>query len=120
MAGYLGDTTTIFYNGVQLNSGPVKSSITAEPVYDDARRMKKWIQWTVTVEGWAYTGGTTFTGSLTDLMNTWRKALNENGKEFRYVGKGLELKVNAPGGTVIDVDYGPRVKLQAMTKLVGP
>lgn len=94
----------VSYNGVVFDAS-AKVKITAKPVLDDARRVMKYIEFTIDVRGYVTnTPGSTTDGSLLAMRNK----LTAVGKTLKITGKGYgDLVVNNPGSAVRDANWGP-------------
>lgn len=110
---------TVSYNGVTFNPY-IKSSVDAKPVFDDADRTVKYVRYTFSIAGWVSDWAQsppTSNAVLADL----RQKLTARGKEFHFDnhGIGATFTVNKPGGTVLDVKWGPVPEVLAMSDIIG-
>lgn len=114
---FLTGNGTLSYNGVSFNAplGTFKTRVSGKPEWDEARRTVTCVEWTIIIEGYIQSGSGT--GSTLDDI---RSRLMRPAAELHYDAKGFgTLTVNATGGTVWDVDYGPKPFLFEFTPM-GP
>jgi hypothetical protein len=100
------------YGSVTFNC-TAKTKVTGRPVYDAARRMVKYVQFRIHVEGYLQSdSGTDAT------MNVWRQQLTTPGLGLYYHNKGFgDFFVNV--NSVKDVLWGPMPSLLEFTPLGG-
>lgn len=125
-ATVLPDVGRLNYNGV-IFSPLYKSKLTANQVLDNAKRIVKWVEWTLEVEGIVALP----TGAQ-DTDSAWlflRERLQQQGALLIYEGKGFggfnvggsggPLGVPVPGANLADVNWGPTPKVLYFQPLGG-
>src|SRR4051812_26489749 len=100
----LPDVGVLSYNGCQF--GPlVVTDVSGLAVKDEAMRTVKYMEYTITVDGYV-----TLPDGATDTsptMATLRKLLSAQAGALVYQGRGCDILVNVPGNTPRDVAWGP-------------
>lgn len=99
----LPDIGTLSYNGCDF--GPLfETKVSGLDVKDHANRVTKYIEYTITVDGYVtLPNGAT---SISTPMETLYRLISEPGGKLNYVGRGLDLVVNV-GDSDRDVGWGP-------------
>ena len=113
----LPDTGKLFYNGVTF-SPLFYTSISGEPVKDNARRTVKNMKYMLVADGYATmpSGATSING----VTGTLRDLLTKQGGALVYQGRGIDLVINPQGtGGKRDVAWGPVPELLEFQPLGG-
>jgi hypothetical protein len=129
----LPDVGTLSYNGCVF-SPLYETSVHGAAVEDDAKRTIKYMEYTITADGYVTlpAGAADISPTMTNLCNL----LTMQGAQLVYLGRGMDLVVNAPGGGALaaaagaggaagtrantrDVAWGPVPKLLEFQPLGG-
>jgi len=106
----LPDIGVLSYNGC-IFSPLFESNVSGKVVQDNAGRTTKLMEYTITVDGYAtlpVDGGLAgAAASLVTVMTALRRLLTAQAGVLIYTGRGNDIIVNLPGGTVRDVAWGP-------------
>lgn len=109
---------TMSYNGVEFDV-LWTSKVSAQQILDEANRVVKYVQYTITVDGYVTLVGSEATTDPTFVR--LRQLLQQQGGTLNYSGKGFgkPFVVNAAGGLLKDVAYGPIPKVLDFEPLGG-
>lgn len=113
----LPDTGKLSYNGVTF-SPLFYTSVSGEPVKDNARRTVKQMRYVLTADGYATmpSGATSING----VTETLRNLLTKQGGALVYQGRGIDLVINPQGaGGKRDIAWGPVPELLEFQPLGG-
>ena len=106
----LPDIGTLSYNGAQF-SALFATSAHGEAIKDNAGRTTKYTELTILADGFV-TLGEDDVDTIDQTMEGLQQALAQCGGNLEYTGKGLgTLSINKPGGSLWDVNWGPKPKL---------
>lgn len=105
------DVGILSYNGCVF-SPLFLSEVSGKCIKDDATRTVKFMEYTITVDGYATHPAANLeasledSGSMSPTMLTLRSLLTAQGGALSYKGRGNDIVVNMPGGTK-DAAWGP-------------
>lgn len=107
----LPDIGKLSYNGCRF-SPLFETNVAGVVVKDNAQRTTKFMEYTITADGYVTLPDDQYNrpdgfGSIADEMKVLRELLTAQGGMLQYTGRGNDIVVNAPGGTVRDVAWGP-------------
>lgn len=107
----LPDLGRLKYNGV-IFSPLFATTLTGTFIKDAANRTVKYIEYTLTVDGYvtapAPVVDSLFSDPITPTMRNLYKLLSEQGADLEYIGRGHDLTINTGGaGIDRDVAWGP-------------
>ena len=91
------------------------TSISGKVVQDAANRTTKLMEYSITIDG--YVTAATGDADISSNMDSLRASLLAQAGPLTYTGRGFDLNVNIPGGTVQDVAWGPIPELIEFTPL---
>lgn len=100
----LPDVGTLSYNGCVF-SPLFESSVSGRVVQDDANRTTKFMEYTITVDGYATLPDNAST--VEDVTTTMRQLLTAQAGVLIYKGRSCSILVNQPGSKIRDVAWGP-------------
>ena len=112
----LPDVGTLKYNGVTF-SPLCETSVEGKVVQDAAVRTTKFMEYTIVVDG--YVTLPDGAESVDGIMQTLERLLTAQAGSLVYKGRGFDLVVNTPGGTLRDVAWGPIPELLDFQPLGG-
>jgi hypothetical protein len=116
----LPDVGTLSYNGAVFSS-LFKTSTSGKAIKDVTGRTTKFTELTITAEGYVTLGDVLESDQTIDsTMASLQSLLTQCGGALVYEGKGLGLlTVNKTGGTLWDVNFGPKPELLEFKPLGG-
>jgi len=108
----LPDIGQLFYNGVTFSS-LYTSQVSGECVQDASNRTTKYMAYTITVDGLVTLNDDVGDKTVDREWMFLRRQLTADAGVLVYTGKGFgqPFIVNQPGGTLFDVNWGPKPKL---------
>lgn len=110
----LPDIGSLSYNGVSFSS-LFKTHISGKVVPDEARRTRKFLEWTLYAEGNVTADDLPDTD---DIMDYLRQKLTAFAAPLIYEDKGFgKFNINAPGSSQSDVAWGPEPMLLEFSPL---
>lgn len=112
----LPDVGRLSYNGCQF-SPLFESNVSGVAVKDEARRTVKYMEYTISVDGYVTLPVDAF--DIAPTMETLRKLLTAQGGLLIYTGRGCDILVNAAGAGVKDAAWGPVPELLEFQPLGG-
>ena len=111
----LADVGKLEYNGCVF-SPLFETNVSGVVVKDAAGRTTKFMEYTLTADGYATVSDTAL--DLTPTMATLRRLLTQHGAKLTYSGRGLDLLING-GPQSMDAAWGPVPKLMEFQPLGG-
>jgi hypothetical protein len=101
----LQDVGQLFYNGCTF--GPlVESTISGQCIEDEANRTVKYLEITLTVDGYVTAPNPAVLDGIAPTMNTLYDLLTAQAGALVYNGRGFDLSVNQQGANLDPVSFG--------------
>ena len=109
----LPDVGTLYYNGCTF--GPLfETSVSCAFIQDEAKRTTKWIEYTITVDG--YVTLTDGEPNVETTLATLMRLLSVPAGALFYTGRSIKLEINTGGGST-DVAWGPVPEILDITPM---